>query len=170
MNAKIEGLVSDSNGKPLRVYHGSEAPTLLNEDRDTFFSVTPNVANAYALRYNQDYSDGSLVFTAYISMKNPLITTREFLTNYALNNVDFNHVNYNHVESFEEKVEKFADNFEDSFIEERDIILNYAKENGYDGLILPEDSLPVECLEGDWDLQPSYVVFSSKQIHFHLPT
>jgi len=163
MNAKIEGLIYDAYGKPLKVYHGSEHPTFLNEDRATFFAVTPKVANAYALRYNEVYTDGSLVFSAYISMKNPLITTREFLTEYALNNVDFNRV-----DTIEEQAEKFADNFEDSFIGERDIILNYAKENGYDGLIIPEDSLPVECLGGDWDLQPAYAVFSASQIHFYL--
>lgn len=163
MNAKIEGLISDAYGKPLKVYHGSETYHLLNEDRNTFFSITPNVANAYALRENDDYVDGSLVFSAYLSMKKPLITTRDFLTQYALKHVDFNQV-----DTIEEQVEKFADNFEDSFIEEREVILNYAKENGYDGLILPDDSLPIECLGGDFELQPSYVVFSAKQIHFHL--
>lgn len=151
-------LLKDSFGKPLKVYHGSPDPTNLDQDREIFFAFSPAVANAYAMYYNEDYEEGAVVFSAYLEMKNPLFISRDFLTHYAEKILLMK----------DDSIEKFADNFEDSFVEEREIIIKYAKNEGYDSMVMPEDSLPVECMGGDWDLQQAYVVFSPKQVHFNL--
>lgn len=151
-------LLKDSLDRPLKVYHGSSEPTNLDQDKEIFFALSPAVANAYAMHYNEDYESGSIVFSAYLEMKNPLVVSRDFLEYYAEKALSMK----------DDAIEKFANNFEDSFIEEREIIISYAKSEGHDSMIIIEDSLPVECMGGDWDLQEAYVVFSPKQVHFNL--
>lgn len=155
----LKYLIKDENGKPMKLFHGSEHPTALDQETPTFFSKNHSVANAYAMKYNDDYMDGCIIFSAYISMKKPLVLTREFLEKFAADVLQKGSRN---------EIEKFSDNFEDSFHEERDIIINYARENSYDGLIIENDSLPVEHMDGDWELQTSYMVFSPSQIHFNI--
>jgi hypothetical protein len=155
--------VVDAEGKPLVVYHGTNGDFVRfnNTDLGIFFTGDTNAAQAYAMGWEGSEEDpmGS-IFPVYLSLKNPLVTTRAFLNNF---------VKTHKVEIQESRVLEFSDMtfqeaFEDSVTTARDLVTKYARNSGYDGMILPYDASPVESLGGDWRQGKSYVVFSPNQI------
>jgi hypothetical protein len=66
------------------------------------------------------------------------------------------------------KIQRFVEDFEDSGTAERESIFSWIRANGFDGVVLLKDLMPVAA-GGDWDWVTSYVAFDpSKQVRFAL--
>lgn len=131
-------------------------------DAATYFAPTPDIATAYAEHlacneadcFDEDLAIQSSLITLFpvlVTLENPAFTDRAFL------------FKVGHKLSVPERcLDRFADNFEDSCEEERDLVFSLLKSQGYDGAILPNDLMPV-CPGGDWEFQTSYVAFFPRQ-------
>lgn len=155
----------DADGKPLVVYHGTKGDFAEFEPNESgiFFAARPEAASAYAIGWEDEgAANGGNVIPAYLSLQNPLTTTREWLTKFA------DRVG---AKAMAEAKAEFGGSslgleeaFEDSEQWARELVMREAKRLGYDGLILPADTLPIEHLGGDWEQQPAYVAFEPTQV------
>lgn len=151
----------DNNGTPLRLFHGTacDFDAFQNADHGLFFTQQPDAASAYAL--GTEEGDDARVLPVYLRLENPLVTDQAWLKNF-----EIDHLALIHAAAIASKGTKgsFVEDFEDSENWARQLVIKEALRLGHDGLILPQDLLPVEHLEGDWDLQTSYVVFDASQV------
>lgn len=128
--------VVDAKGKPLVVYHGTNADfdtfdknkigSVFNSDKaGFFFTSSPRIANDYAEwaasggRFNR--ADGANIMPAYVSLKNPM-TLEDYK---AATNIEFKKPN-----------SADPDDLTRFFDAERDIMLRVAKTLNKDGILL----------------------------------
>lgn len=139
------------------VFHGTceEIKGFKPSETGIYFAESPDVACAYAIGYN-DFRDGANILPAYLSFKNPLIVSNEWLEEFS-EIAPKDPFSQNH---------SFRDDFVDSELYARSAVIDEAKRLGHDGLILPYDLLPLYHMDGDWEEQRSYVVFNPTQINF----
>ena len=144
-----ESQIKDKDGKPLVVYHGTNK--VFDEFKGTnFFTVNPDVASTFSGFVDEEYLTGGKIYPVYLSLKNPSI-------------VDF--MNKSDVEKFLNK--KIKEEYWASFYgaELKREIINQAKLNGNDGLILKNNLEPVSTPElDDISTDDAYVVFEPTQI------
>lgn len=150
----------DDDGAPLRLFHGTacDFDIFQNSDRGLFFTQQPDAASAFAL--GTEDGDGARVLPVYLRLENPLVTDQSWLKNF-----EASHRQLVHSAALAGRGNKgsFVENFEDSELWARQLVVKKALHLGYDGLIIPLDMLPVEHLDGDWELQTSFVVFHASQ-------
>lgn len=135
-----------------------------------FFASCANVASTYAEHcFYQDamgtlgpdeydnalHAAGTVVYPVLLSMTRPAFLSRRKLLRIGRD-----------AGVADEKLERFADNFEDSDPMERETVFGWLRKNGYDGAILPRDLMPKHA-GGDWQLSRSYVSFHPQhQVQF----
>jgi hypothetical protein len=141
--------IVDSNGDPIIVYHGTnkEITKFKEGVNGIFFSENKKAVSDYA----QKKGEGATVYPSHIYMENPFIANEKNLTKYFS-------------EEYGAKGDELKANIEqyyDANPWERDRIDIYARQEGYDGIIIPKDIM------GDV-LKPtyikSYVVFNPENV------
>lgn len=133
--ARFEGSKAlAADGTPLMVYHGTKSTFDNFRDGTTFFSESAEVANTYATA--PEYASVPNVRPAYLNMKNPYIFDAE---GFDWGNIEFH-----------------------GAIRTTEDIANFAKDNGYDGVIIKNvvDDMNAEMQYG----KTAYAVFSPDQI------
>lgn len=155
--------------KTWRLYHAKNGGDLEGahfRGPEVFFADCPVVAETYAEHccYHETPSDlspsdyaeavlaaGPVVFPVQLSMANPALLGRRKLRKIG-----------REVGIPAAKLERFADDFEDSSPTEREVVFGWLRKQGYDGAILPRDLMP-EFVGGDWHMTRSYVAFNPEQ-------
>jgi hypothetical protein len=159
--------------KTWRLYHAKNGGDLDGTNfrgSEVFFADRPVVAETYAEHCcYQDIPSGlapdeydeavlaaaPVVFPVILSLANAALMGRRKLRKIG-----------REVGISEAKLERFADDFEDSGPTERETVFNWLRGKGYDGAILPRDLMP-EFVGGDWHLTRSYVAFHPEhQVRF----
>ncbi|WP_409409891.1 hypothetical protein AAE485_15315 (plasmid) [Acidithiobacillus ferriphilus] len=122
-------------------------------DGPTFFALSAHEAEVYAehIAYNEGYERyedaGITIFKAIITLSNAVVMDRITISRI-----------YDQLKITTTERERFINNFEDSEQDERDMVFAWAKAQGYNGAMLPNDLMPV-CAGGDWHMQQSLVAF-----------
>lgn len=145
----------------LMVYHGS--PNAFEKftpgRHGIFFASSRDTAAAYAQGHDGAEGSGYIV-EATIKMTSPVIIDRAYLDAFEIahaaevdaeSKTAFNSIS-------------FPDAFEDSETWARDLVFDFVRRAGHDGVIIVNDLLPVVHKNGDWESQRSYVVFSPTQV------
>lgn len=134
---------------------------------EVFFATSAQAALLYAEHVmvqsfdedNQDLlANGIVVFPVRLTLARPVVLDQETLS----------HIAATHGVP-PAKVQRFVEDFEDSVPTERRIVFTWLRAQGFDGAILPLDSMPVFA-GGDLCMRKSYVAFNSEaQVRFALP-
>lgn len=149
------------NGKPLTLFHGSpHAFEAFNAgEHGIFFAKRRDAAVAYAEGWEGEEGSGHVI-AAQVSMHNPAIVDRAFLARFEARYPD----DVAKAAMAPRSSLSFSDAFEDSESWARNVVVDQLRRAGHDGMVIPNDLLPVHCMGGDWELQPAYAVFSPEQI------
>lgn len=149
------------NKLPLILFHGS--PCAFDAFHDApggiFFATNRDVAVAYAEGWEGERGSG-YVIAAHVSMASPAVIDRIFLE-------QFERQHSEAIVKASPRLQSslsFAEAFEDSETWARELVTQEVRARGHDGMIILQDLLPVNCMGGDWECQPSYAVFSKHQI------
>ena len=167
--------VKDKDGNPLVVYHGSDKVfDQFSGTQGNWFSESPEFSSNFA------GDIGGNIHPVYLSLKNPLdfnkvftdarqqLTKKEFEDGLRLvvgkddNNLSIalsDAIQYSDEFVGEESKdgETVAYEFTDLFTNEQGVMRNWAKDLGYDGIVVPEDDMDVEIVQ-------TYAVFEPTQI------
>lgn len=148
----------------LLLYHGKIHGDLEGgsfRQQPTFFAMHPDECHAYAEQtadgeFDLDEDGGAItIFPVRLTLENPCITDWNTLQGFARD-----------LGIPDRDVDKFCERFEDSEIPERATIFDHVRSLGYDGIIMPNDLMPI-CANGDWQMQISIVAFDpERQVKF----
>lgn len=153
----------DEQGLPLRLYHGTPAEfdRFHDSDKGLYFTEHPQTAQAYALGWDgSEEAPCGAVLPVWLSLQRPLRVDREFLERFVHEHHDEAEVHRRRAGS----ATFLPDAFESSEEWARNLVRREARRRRCDGMLIEHDMLPLSCLDGDWDFQRSFVVFSPSQV------
>jgi hypothetical protein len=152
--------------------HGGDIEGPNFKGSSIYFASSPKVAKVYAEHcwYNDVWcfqekalgqfesavlTAGIVVFPVHLSLENPAVLGRAKLRKIG-----------KMLGIAAADLSRFANNFEDSNPDERNAVIDWVRQQGHDGAILPKDMMP-KCAGGDWHLVKSYVAFHpERQVKF----
>ena len=172
--------VVDEQGRPLVVYHGSETANIIEfKGKNFFFSQFSDIAGSYGTSYDAEKGEGiePNIYSVYLKIENPL-NIRDLKTFKSV----LDNINAEHTEAYK-NLEKLINNqfdwndlsydlqsyygsresFENImwtrlYLDNQQGIINYAKSNGFDGIMdLEQSNL------GGWSYN-GFIAFEPTQI------
>jgi hypothetical protein len=172
--------VVDEQGRPLVVYHGSETANITEfKGKNFFFSQFSDIAGSYGTSYDAEKGEGidPNIYSVYLKIENPLDirdlrTFKSVLDNInaehteayknleklVSNQFDWNDLSYD-LQSYYGSRESFENiMWTRLYLDNQQGIINYAKSNGFDGIMdLEQSNL------GGWSYN-GFIAFNPTQI------